>query len=65
MGAPVEIEFAVDLAKAEQEMAKASGVARFGEPSEIAAAVAFLASPLCGFCHGALLDIDGGQTRTL
>jgi 3-oxoacyl-[acyl-carrier protein] reductase len=58
-------EQGLDPAKAEQELAKASGVARFGEPSEIAAAVAFLASPQCGFCHGALLDIDGGQTRTL
>jgi len=58
-------EHGIDLAKAEQQMAKASGVSRFGEPSEIAAAVAFLASPRCGFCHGALLDIDGGQTRTL
>ena len=58
-------EEGIDLSKAEQEMAKASGVARFGQPSEIAAAVAFLASPQCGFCHAALLDIDGGQTRTL
>ena len=31
----------------------------------LVAAVAFLASPACGFCHAALLDIDGGQTRTL
>jgi 3-oxoacyl-[acyl-carrier protein] reductase len=46
-------------------MAQASGVSRFGEPSEIAAAVAFLASPACGFCHAAIVDIDGGQTRTL
>jgi 3-oxoacyl-[acyl-carrier protein] reductase len=58
-------ENSIDLAKAEEQLAKASGVARFGQPSEIAAAVAFLASPQCGFCHGALLDIDGGQTRTL
>jgi len=50
---------------AEAQLAKASGVARFGEPSEVAAAVAFLASPVCAYCHGALLDIDGGQTRTL
>src|ERR1043166_4615765 len=55
----------VPLDQAEAQLAKASGVARFGEPSEIAAAVAFLASPVCGYCHGALLDIDGGQTRTL
>jgi NAD(P)-dependent dehydrogenase (short-subunit alcohol dehydrogenase family) len=53
------------LAQAEAQLAKATGVARFGEPSEVAAAVAFLASPVCAYCHGALLDIDGGQTRTL
>src|SRR6266853_1184039 len=58
-------EHGIDVSRAEAEMAKASGVARCGEPSEIAAAVAFLASKQCGFCHGALLDVDGGQTRTL
>jgi NAD(P)-dependent dehydrogenase (short-subunit alcohol dehydrogenase family) len=58
-------ENGMDLARAEQQLAKASGIARFGEPSEIAAAVAFLASSQTGYCHGALLDIDGGQTRTL
>jgi 3-oxoacyl-[acyl-carrier protein] reductase len=58
-------EHRIDLRKAEEQLARTTGVARFGEPSEIAAAVAFLASPQCGFCHGALLDIDGGQTRTL
>lgn len=38
-------------------------VARFGEPHEIARAVAFLASP--GYTQGAILDVDGGATRTL
>jgi 3-oxoacyl-[acyl-carrier protein] reductase len=38
-------------------------VARFGEPVEIARAVAFLASP--GYAQGAILDVDGGATRTL
>jgi NAD(P)-dependent dehydrogenase (short-subunit alcohol dehydrogenase family) len=58
-------ENGIPLSQAETQLAKATGVARFGQPSEIAAAVAFLASPACGFCHAALLDIDGGQTRTL
>jgi NAD(P)-dependent dehydrogenase (short-subunit alcohol dehydrogenase family) len=58
-------EQGIDVSRAEAELAKASGVSRFGEPREIAAAVAFLASSRCGFCHGALLDVDGGQTRTL
>lgn len=44
---------------------KQMSVARFGEPEEIAHMVAFLASPLADYCHGSIIDIDGGQTRTL
>jgi 3-oxoacyl-[acyl-carrier protein] reductase len=55
----------VPISEAETQLAKATGVRRFGEPAEVAAAVAFLASPASGYCHGSLLDIDGGQTRTL
>ena len=58
-------EHKLPLDQAEAQLARATGVARFGEPAEVAAAVAFLASPVCAYCHGALLDIDGGQTRTL
>jgi NAD(P)-dependent dehydrogenase (short-subunit alcohol dehydrogenase family) len=55
----------VDLDAAEEQMARALGVARFGEPEEIARLVAFLASPQAAFCQGAIVDADGGQTRTL
>ena len=55
----------IDLGKAEEEMARAFGVARFGQPEEIARLVAFLASPMAAFCQGAIVDADGGQTRTL
>jgi 3-oxoacyl-[acyl-carrier protein] reductase len=41
------------------------GVSRFGEPDEIADAVAFLASDRAAYIQGAILDIDGGLTRTL
>jgi NAD(P)-dependent dehydrogenase (short-subunit alcohol dehydrogenase family) len=58
-------EHNVDLEEAERRMASKLGVARFGEPAEIARAVAFLASPAASYCHGAILDVDGGQTRTL
>jgi len=55
----------VDEATAAKEMAAGARIARFGQPREIAEAVAFLASPRTGYCQGTLLDIDGGQTRTL
>lgn len=55
----------VDLPAAEREMARALGVARFGQPDEIARLVAFLASPQSAFCQGSIVDADGGQTRTL
>jgi 3-oxoacyl-[acyl-carrier protein] reductase len=58
-------ERSVELADAEQQMARALGVARFGEPEEIARLVAFLASPQAAFCQGSIVDADGGQTRTL
>ena len=53
------------LAAAASALAREQGIGRFGKPAEIAAAVAFLASAKAGFCQGAILDIDGGQTRTL
>jgi NAD(P)-dependent dehydrogenase (short-subunit alcohol dehydrogenase family) len=55
----------ISIEEAATEMAHELGVRRFGEPVEIAKGVAFLASPVSEFCQGAILDIDGGQTRTL
>ena len=40
-------------------------VGRFGRPEEVAAAVAYLASPLSDYVSGALLRVDGGHTRSV
>ena len=50
---------------AAQAMAERLGVNRFAEPEEIARVIAFLASSAASYCHGSIVDVDGGQTRTL
>jgi 3-oxoacyl-[acyl-carrier protein] reductase len=58
-------ERGIEEEEAARAMTQASRVARFGEPVEIARAVAFLAAPQASYVQGALLDIDGGQTRAI
>ncbi len=41
------------------------GTRRFGKPEEIGWLAAFLASPKAAFIQGAIVDIDGGATRSL
>jgi 3-oxoacyl-[acyl-carrier protein] reductase len=38
---------------------------RFAEPAEVAAAIAFYASPMAGYITGTTLAVDGGRTKAL
>jgi NAD(P)-dependent dehydrogenase (short-subunit alcohol dehydrogenase family) len=50
---------------AARELAAQLRVARFGTPEELATVVAFLLSDASSYMQGAIVDVDGGQTRTL
>ena len=51
--------------EAAEQMPREMKITRFGNPEEIARAVAFLASPQAAYIQGAILDVDGGATRAL
>lgn len=55
----------VTLAEAERRFAAESGIARVGEPEDIASLIAYLVSQSGRFLQGSLIDIDGGQTKTI
>lgn len=55
----------VSLHAAQELMVKESHLDRFGEPEEIANVVAFLLSQRAAYVQGAVIDVDGGLTRTL
>jgi 3-oxoacyl-[acyl-carrier protein] reductase len=55
----------VDAEAMQREMESEIPMQRFADPSEIAAAVAFLASPAAGYITGINVPVDGGRTRSL
>lgn len=49
----------------EAQFKKQVPMRRFAEPAEVAAAVAFLATPVAGYINGVNLPVDGGRTKSL
>ena len=58
-------QMGVTITEAERVMISESKVSRLGEPEDIAHLVTFVVSPEGRFLHGSLIDIDGGQTKTI
>ena len=50
---------------AEARFVRESGITRIGEPDDIAGLAAFILSPAGRWLHGSVIDMDGGQTKTL
>lgn len=55
----------LEISDVKSEMQHEIPMGRFGEASEIASAVAFLASPAASYINGINLPVDGGRTPNL
>lgn len=55
-------EHDIPLEEAREKMRVSHGVARFGEPEEVANVVRFLCSPAAAYIHGTVINVDGGTT---
>ncbi len=58
-------EQGISVAEAEAQMVAAFGMTKIGEPEDVANLVAYVVSPQNRYLHGALIDLDGGTTKTM
>jgi len=58
-------EKGISAAEAEALMVVDSGTTKIGESQDVANLVAYIVSPQNRYLHGALIDLDGGTTKTM
>jgi 3-oxoacyl-[acyl-carrier protein] reductase len=58
-------ELGGDMTAAEKRFVAGERITRIGEPEDIAGLVAFIVGPEGRYLHGALIDADGGATKTI
>ena len=54
-----------DVDAAVAEIIRQSNIVRLGEPDDIASLAAYMVSPQSRYMQGSLIDLDGGQTKTI
>jgi NAD(P)-dependent dehydrogenase (short-subunit alcohol dehydrogenase family) len=57
---PIETEGTSEMAEIVEGLGRTRALHRIGEPTEIAQAVAFIASPAASYINGVVLPVDGG-----
>jgi 3-oxoacyl-[acyl-carrier protein] reductase len=58
-------QYGGDMDATLEAIVRKSSIVRLGEPEDVANLAAFLVSPQSRYLQGALIDLDGGQTKTI
>jgi 3-oxoacyl-[acyl-carrier protein] reductase len=59
------LEHGGDLDSALEAIVRKSNIVRLGVPEDVANLAAFMVSPQSRYMQGSLIDLDGGQTKTI
>lgn len=59
------VKSGISAKAAVEEIIRKANIVRLGEPEDVASLTAYIVSPGARFLQGALIDLDGGQTKTV